>query len=176
MTERERSVRVRPADEDDVDQLAAVELHTALTAYAPIFPPDAPTPTHDEFVERWRARLTREPVGSAVFGAFDGDTLVGLVMGDPAPELDPDPEHHGHLRALYVRPDHWGQGIGRRLHDTAVEYLRIARPQLQPLTLWVMERNTRARASYERWGWEVTEDRQEIWPGIDELRYERMLR
>lgn len=101
-----------------------------------------------------------------------GDPIVGLVMGDPAPELDPDPEAHGHVRALYVDPDHWGRGIGKRLHDTAVEYLRVARPQLPAFTLWVMERNTRARARYESWGWVATGERQEIFPGIDELRYE----
>lgn len=165
-------VRVRPADEDDVDQLAAVELHTALTAYASIFPPDAPTPTHDEFAERWQTRLTRQPVAVGAFVACDGDRIVGVVVGDPAPELDPDPERHGHLRSLYVHPDLWGQGIGRRLHGTAVEYLHIARPQLQPLTLWVMERNTRARERYEEWGWRLSDGRQEIWPGIDELRYD----
>jgi len=163
-------VRVRPADLDDVEQLAAIELHTALTAYAPIFPPEAPTPTHDEFAERWRARLTREPVGVGTFVA--GDPIVGLVMGDPAPEVDTDPVRHGHLRALYVHPDHWGEGIGRLLHDTAVEYLRVARPQLSPITLWVMERNTRARARYESWGWRLTDQRQEIWTGVGELRYE----
>jgi GNAT superfamily N-acetyltransferase len=107
-----------------------------------------------------------------VFAA--GDPIVGLVMGDPAPELDPDPEAHGHLRALYVDPAHWGRGIGKRLHDTAVEYLRVARPQLPALTLWVMERNARARSRYESWGWVATGERQEIFPGIDELRYERI--
>jgi GNAT superfamily N-acetyltransferase len=162
--------RVRPAGLDDVDALARVELHTALTAYAHIFPPDAPVPTLEQFVARWRVRLTREPVAGAVFVV--GDPIVGLVMGDPAPELDPDPEAHGHLRALYVDPDHWGEGLGRALHDTAVEYLRVCRPQLDPLTLWVMERNTRARERYEKWGWRRRDERQEIWPGIDELRYE----
>ena len=161
---------MRPAGLDDVDALAAVELDTALTAYAGIFPPEAPAPTLEEFTARWRARLTREPVAGAVFVV--GDPIVGLVMADPAPELDTDPEAHGHLRALYVDPGHWGQGIGRALHDAAVEYLRICRPQLRPLSLWVMERNERARARYEKWGWVRTDDRQEIYPGIDELRYE----
>lgn len=165
-------VRVRPAGLDDVDALAAVELNTALTAYADIFPPEAPTPTLEEFTERWGVRLTREPVAGAVF--VTGDPIIGLVMADPAPELDPDPEAHGHLRALYVEPEHWGEGVGRVLHDTAVEYLRVCRPQLRPLTLWVMERNERARERYEKWGWTRTAHRQEIFPGIDELRYDLM--
>ena len=135
---------VRRAGLDDVDALAAVELHTALTAYAEIFPPEAPAPTLAEFVARWRHRLTREPVAGAVFAV--GDPIVGLVMADPAPELDPDPEAHGHLRALYVDPDHWGEGLGRRLHDAAVAHLWAYEPPLPALSLWVMEKNTRARA------------------------------
>jgi GNAT superfamily N-acetyltransferase len=163
-------VRIRPAGLDDVDALAVVELNTALTAYADIFPPEAPAPTLDSLTARWQTRLTREPVAGAVF--VTGDPIVGLVMADPAPELDPDPEAHGHLRGLYVDPAHWGEGIGRALHDTAVEYLRVCRPQLHPLTLWVMERNERARDRYEKWGWTCTPHRQEIYPGIDELRYD----
>lgn len=164
------SVFVRPASPDDVEALAAVELHTALTAYADIFPPDAPTPTHDEFATRWRARLARLGVG--IFVAESDHEIVGLVMADPAPESDPDPHRHGNLRALYVNPRCWGQGIGRRLHDTACEYLRVSRPQLAVISLWVMEKNKLARTHYESWGWQRTPDSQEIWPGILEFRYE----
>jgi hypothetical protein len=62
-------------------------------------------------------------------------------------------------------------GIGRRLHDTAREFLRVSRPFLYTISLWVMEENANARARYEDWGWQQTLDRQEIYPGIDELRY-----
>lgn len=163
-------VFIRPATPDDVEALAAVELHTALTAYASIFPPDAPTPTHDEFATRWRARLARP--GTGIFVAEIAGDVVGLVMADPAPESDPDPHRHGNLRALYVDPKLWGQGIGRRLHDTACEYLRISRPQLQVISLWVMEKNTQARTRYESWGWQQTPDTQEIHPTIHEFRYQ----
>lgn len=179
---------IRPADLDDVDALASVELHTALSAYAHIFPPDAPTPTLDEFTARWRVRLGRVPRSGVFVATASGDEVpgpgpgpgdgevLGLVMADPDPHLDPDPETHGNLRALYVRPDHWGRGIGRQLHDVALEYLRLARPgALSVASLWVMERNTRARARYESWGWKLTADHQEIWPTIDELRYELVL-
>jgi GNAT superfamily N-acetyltransferase len=162
---------VRPASPTDVDALAAVELHTALTAYAHIFPPEAPTPTRDEFTTRWEARLSRVPTGVGIFVAEVGDEVVGLVMADPTPEVDDDAHRHGHLRALYVHPDHWHQGLGRRLHDTAREYLRVARPQLRTLTLWVMENNTVARTRYESWGWHPTPTTQEIYPTIHELLY-----
>ena len=172
---------MRAATPDDVGAMAEVELHTALTAYAPIFPPDAPVPTLQEFTDRWHARLAGQ-AGVGVFVACagpdeadaPGGPLLGLVMADPDPAVDPDPEHHGHLRALYVHPDHWGEGIGHRLHDRAMEHLRAHRPRLGTVSLWVMERNP-SRAIYERWGWKLTTDRQEIWPGVDELRYERPL-
>lgn len=171
---------IRAATPDDVGAMAEVELHTALTAYAPIFPPDAPVPTVQEFTDRWRARLARQVDGVEVFLAFPasgsgGDgPVVGLVMADPDPAVDPDPEQHGHLRALYVHPDHWGEGIGRRLHDRALDHLRAHRPRLGTVSLWVVAANP-SRAIYEHLGWKPTADRQEIWPGVDELRYERPL-
>ena len=168
---------IRAAIPDDVGAMAEVELHTALTAYAPIFPPEAPAPTLQEFTDRWHARLARQADGAGIFvaaGAAGDGPVVGLVMADPDPAVDPDPEHHGHLRALYVHPDHWGEGIGRRLHDGAMDHLRAHRPRLGTVSLWVMERNP-SRAIYERWGWLPTADRQEIWPGVDERRYEREL-
>lgn len=161
-------VFVRPATPADVETLAAVELHTALTAYADIFPPEAPAPTRDEFAARWRTRLDRAAAGVGIFVAVSSSdrSIVGTVMADP------EPEDRGNIQSLYVDPDHWGLGIGHRLHDTAREYLRIARPQLPTLWLWVLEANKHARACYESWGWHQTPARRTVYPGIDDLRYE----
>ena len=173
VTERERGFSVRPADEDDIPVLADVQLRTALSAYADIFPPEAPAPTIEEYLDNWSHRLARQDDGVGVFVAVEkaDPTILGLVMADPEPEIDGEGVAHGNLRGLYVDPDHWGVGIGRRLHDTAREFLRVSRPFLHTISLWVMEQNTNARARYEDWGWQQTLDRQEIYPGIEELRY-----
>lgn len=50
---------------------------------------------------------------------------------------------------LYVLPEHQGAGIGTRLIAWAKETSPTG------LDLWVFQRNTRARALYERHGWRV---------------------
>jgi ribosomal protein S18 acetylase RimI-like enzyme len=46
------------------------------------------------------------------------------------------------------------------------------------VTLWVLERNQRARAWYERLGWQPTGERKPVFApaGIDDLRYRISLR
>jgi GNAT superfamily N-acetyltransferase len=50
---------------------------------------------------------------------------------------------------LYVLPEHQGAGIGTRLIAWAKETSPTG------LDLWVFQRNTRARALYQRHGWRV---------------------
>ena len=54
------------------------------------------------------------------------------------------------------------------------EHVRTLFPEA---TLWVLERNIRARSWYERLGWAWTGERKPVWPpgGIDDLRYRRLL-
>jgi GNAT superfamily N-acetyltransferase len=128
--------------------MAAVWLDSALTAYADIFPAEAPKPTLDSLVDA----LSGDVPG---FVAQDDDDIVGLVQ-----------VHGDWLAHLYVRPAVWGRGVGRALHDAAV-----AGGGTQ---LWVLEHNTRARAMYERWGWRLTDEVRPVYApaGIVDVRYE----
>jgi GNAT superfamily N-acetyltransferase len=59
----------------------------------------------------------------------------------------------GNLWALFVHPDHERRGHGRRLHDTAVDWLWSRGLR----TLWLTtEPGTRAQQFYERAGWQLT--------------------
>ncbi len=101
--------------------MAAVWLRSALTAYASIFPEAAPKPTHASLVDA----LADTP---GFVAEVDG-RVAGLVQVDD-----------GWLSHLYVDPDHWGAGIGSRLHDVAVAH--------GGRQLWVLRDNARARAMY----------------------------
>ncbi|HZN15694.1 MAG TPA: GNAT family N-acetyltransferase, partial [Acidimicrobiales bacterium] len=85
--------------------MAEVWRRSAFTAYADIFPADAPEPTLESMIEQL------EPADSLV--AVDDTRIVGLVH-----------PHDGWLTHLYVDPTHWGRGIGARLHDAALDQLR----------------------------------------------------
>ena len=132
-------IAVRRADPDEARTIADLHHRTALQAYASIFPPEAPAPTLDALAADWRTRFT----GSKVFVATASNTLIGVVSSGTF-------EGSGHLSRLYVDPAHQGRGTGRALYDRVLADFELA--GRTTATLWVLERNTRARSWYERLG------------------------
>lgn len=80
----------------------------------------------------------------------------------------------GELRAIYLDPDRWGEGLGRLLHDAALRVLREAGHR--QATLWVLDTNERAQRFYAAAGWEPDgATKSDTMPGEDvalsEVRY-----
>ena len=162
---------VRLADRDSATDLVAIHRESAFTGYGHIFPPEAPPPSYEEDLEKWRHWLGPDwDAGRRAYAAYHAEVPVGVVLAGPDPDAQ-DPSL-GHLARLYVQPSWWGQGIGRLLHDAALDDLR-ARPGLSAATLWVLERNRRARDWYERLGWALTGKRKPVYgpAGIDDVQY-----
>jgi GNAT superfamily N-acetyltransferase len=76
----------------------------------------------------------------AVWGAWRGGALAGFVAF-----------RDGWIDHLYVLPDRQSQGAGSALLD-------VARQDQTAVRLWTFQRNTRARAFYERRGFMVLEE------------------
>lgn len=166
-------VAIRPADWSDVPAMGRVWHRAALMAAEGVtLPGTLPIPTADEVAEEWRRSMEDVAAGAlalvAVPAERDGD-VVGTIAVMP----DPRDSARGELAGLHVDPDHWGQGIGRALHDAAIEHLSWAGYRVA--MLWVVEGNLRARAMFERWGWRITGGRRSEIPGADELCYLRSL-
>jgi GNAT superfamily N-acetyltransferase len=145
-----------------------VWLRAALEGYQGIFPPSAPVPTSESLVERSRQAIASQGYNTMVLVACTAgpdQTVVGTIGAVP----DPDESTRAQIVRLYVDPGHWGRGIGRRLHDVALDHLR--RAGYRVVVLWVLEANVRARAMYERWGWQATPARHAAHPGVDEICY-----
>jgi GNAT superfamily N-acetyltransferase len=121
-----------------------------VVALAHVFP-DVPYP-YDDVRDRW-LNLVADPE-------------VSVEVAGPADRLDVylawDSER---LRHLGVRPERWGQGLGRRAVERASGVHR----------LWVLRDNERARGLYEHLGWTPTgrEQRAEWAPFPLELEYSR---
>ncbi len=159
---------VAPADRTIAPVLARLQLRASIAGYGHIFPPEAPPPTHEELVALWEHWLGPDwDVGRRAFVAQADNEVVGVVLGGP----DPVEPELGHLARLYVEPDRWGQGIGRGLYRAAMDHMRGA--GYPAATLWVLERNDKARAWYERLGWTVTDVRKPVYEpaGIDDVQY-----
>jgi GNAT superfamily N-acetyltransferase len=165
-------VLIRPAEPGDADAIGTVWQRAALVGYEGIFPDDAPTPTPEMLAEQSRRSIAAQGRGRIVLVACDAGpdrTIVGTV----SVVADPYEGTRAHVQRLYVDPGYWGRGIGRLLHDRALTHLR--RAGYKVAMLWVLEENVRARAAYERWGWQPTQGRHTEYPGIDEVCYLLML-
>lgn len=159
---------IRWAEVDDAAELADVHVSTWQKAYADIFPA-----RYLEGLDRsartewWRRFLAR---GARVHVAVT-DRVVGFCHPDTSHDQD-----WGEIYAIYVHPDHWGEGHGHELlvaGESTLTSLGHGRA-----LLWVLEANDRARRFYESHGWEPGKPmRIEEIGGVQvtELRYQKDL-
>ena len=124
------------------DAKAIAEIHAAAAraAYAGIVPDDqldALAPGTRE--AKWRQAI--EFAEPQVYVAVQGDEVVGFVGFDRS--RDPKtPSTTGEIWALYVKPEHWGKGVGVALWDAARDGLE--EEGCTHFTIWVPLRNERA--------------------------------
>lgn len=126
-----------------------------LEAYAQA--PDAFTSTPQEREaepESWWVRRIADPAGaSVVFGAFQGQTLVGAVALEFSSK--PKTRHKAHLIGMYVQPGVRGTGAGTLLLDAAMAHLRTRRADITVVVLTVTEGNRSAIRLYRSAGFAV---------------------
>jgi GNAT superfamily N-acetyltransferase len=83
---------------------------------------------------------------------------------------------YAELCALYVDPDHWGQGVGKALISAARE--RLVALGFQNALLWVLTGNDRADRFYrkDQWTPDGLQRTDTMWGvTVNELRYQRKL-
>ncbi len=113
---------------------AAAMLHRRAGALIPGY--DTTLHSEEEFVAFYRDKVM---VDGPVWGAFEDGRLRGHLALLP-----------GWIDHLYVDPDVHGRGIGSAL-------VRLAQGEQSELRLYTFQSNTRARALYERHGFNVEE-------------------
>lgn len=159
---------VRWATIEDAADLAEVHVTTWQKGYAGILP--------DDFLEgldrETRARWWRDFIerGADVHVAVDS-RVIGFCHADSSSDAG-----WGEVFAIYVHPDHWGEGHGFDLLKAGESSL-VAKGHDRAL-LWVLAGNERGRRFYERQGWQLGKPiRVEEIGGVQvtELRYEKGL-
>lgn len=134
---RVSSTNVRRPTSADAGAIADVHVRSWQIAYRGLVP--------DEVLDNlsiahrkstWQTLLARNAKG-----AF---TLVARSRDDDAGERTCE------VAALYVDPDHWRAGIGRKLLVTALR--EVAAAGAEHVTLWVFAENHPALAFYRRFG------------------------
>lgn len=131
----------------DIDDVARVHVEGWQRAYAGIIPDDYLADL-DPAVNAERRRARPDPAGSRTIVAAE-DRILGFAAFGPYRHEDGDPSM-GELYAIYIDPQTWGRGVGRRLLTAARDAL--AEAGFHDMRLWVLEENHAARHFYERMG------------------------
>ncbi|MGU7769985.1 N-acetyltransferase family protein [Burkholderia sp. MR1-5-21] len=123
--------------------LRLLAVDTSPTSFLPTRDEEASLP-----IEEWAARL-RPTHAQAVFGAFDGDTLVGItgVRRDARTKI----AHKATIWGVFVDPAYRGRGIAQSLLDSATAHAADVW-QCRQLMLCVNEVNGTAERLYASQG------------------------
>lgn len=148
---RDVSLRIRPAGPADVEGIRAVARRAWHAAHAPILGTEAVESFLAEHYDResFRERIDRQDTILDV--AVDADGVVGYVLASPAA----DASATFALGHIYLDPDRWREGIGRRLLAHAER--TVTERDGERLALSVMADNDRAVGFYEAAGYRRVE-------------------
>ena len=166
--------RIRRADVTDAPKIAAAHLRSWEDAYSDLLP-------EEEFDKRplehrtqeWTDRLENEDFIVSI--AESGGDVLGFSGVCSAPPHDAGDGPTGELAFLYLVKEAWGEGLGRKLHDVAVDCL--ARRDFTSAVLWVLRDNDSARRFYETNGWRADGGAKDCFGGANApaVRYARSL-
>ena len=144
---------VRAATVRDASELAAIHARSWQAAYLDLLPQDFLDKLDlSNSTERWeRALRAAEWPKAGVMVAVPGPEMVGFARFGPTRDKGEDAALVAEIRQIYIAPEVWGKGVGKRLMSTALA--RLAASGYAQATLWVLDTNSRARRFYERCGW-----------------------
>ncbi len=146
-------VTIRSAGVDDAEAIAAVHNASLQASYRPLIPERVAhfvldPPEVAPRIPGWRRYLERPRVSTTLV-ACDNRAVVGFCTLRSAPG-DNAGAANGEIWALFVRPSHWGRGIGRLLCERS---LADARARGFPgVEVWELESNENARRFFSTVG------------------------
>ena len=144
-------VGIRPARPGDGEAIARVHVDSWRAAYRDLLPVvvlDGLSVA--QRTRHWDRVLLPGSMDRVVVAERDGE-VVGFGHVGPALDADVDPTT-GQLATIYLRPEFWGSGVGRRVHEAALA--ELAGLGYRHVVLWMLSTNVRAARFYRRQGWE----------------------
>lgn len=149
-------VSVRPATQQDADEIARIQVDTWRIAYSKVLP-QAVLDSLDATAagDVWRSSITTPPTPDHhVLVAVEGDWRVGFAAfgpdGDAQPS-DPAPDATAAISVLLVEPRWSRRGHGSRLLAAITDIARAA--DVTRLVAWVPVSDTAALEFYRSSGW-----------------------
>ncbi len=148
---------IRVAFEEDAAALAAIGAETFVATFGDLYPA---ADLHD-FLEKNHSvdlycKLLANPEYALWLAEAGGGEPVGYAVAGPCSLPVPDlPENSGELMRLYLKKGAQGGGLGARMLETALEFLR---DRFEHIYLGVYKENLTAQRLYERYGFVKVHD------------------
>ncbi|MCI0570389.1 MAG: GNAT family N-acetyltransferase [Myxococcaceae bacterium] len=156
---------LRRAERTDIPRMADVHVRSWAAGYEGKIPPElAAFNTLEARRKRWRQYLA--DAANTVFVLVREEELLGFAAGGPESEGDAGTAE---VLGLFIAPDAWGQGHGRRLLRILTD--ELLRQGFRRGCLWVLVGNTPARNLYEREGWVAVGAPETDVRGVTRVRY-----
>jgi GNAT superfamily N-acetyltransferase len=149
---------------DDATEASRMHAETWRTSYRGLVP-DALLDglADDRWENGWRRGFeSMDPTRVVHVAEIDG-RIVGFAGGGRARPSAP-PGYIGEVYAIYVRPGHQRQGIGRVLLKAAADGL--VERGLVPIVIWTLFNNPQSRGFYESVGGAVVGEKREPFDGF----------
>jgi GNAT superfamily N-acetyltransferase len=168
---------VREATASDAAGIASVHIKSWQATYKGKFPQGFLDKLDlAQRTDAWRHHFTTlEPSRETVLVGLIQTEIVGFTNIGPSRNEDAKVDE-GEVRAIYLDPLFWGQGLGSELMSASLDTL--SRFGYAEATLWVLDENYRARRFYEAGGWQPDDafkSDERLGFSISEVRYRRRL-
>ncbi len=148
---------IREAFEEDAETLAALGAETFTATFGHLYSRD----NLEKFLNKNHTaevyrKLTADPECGVWIAVDEAGEAVGYAVAGPCTLPAPDmPANSGELARLYLRKHGQGTGLGARLLETALDFLR---DRFERVYLSVYRDNTVAQRLYERYGFVKVHD------------------
>jgi len=167
---------VRAATVSDAKQVADIHVRSWQAAHAGLLPQEYLDSLMATRPTEWQEILVASdwPKSGVLLVAPEKE-VIGYAEFGPTRDDGEDRAQVAEIRDIYLVPEAWGKGIGKRLMSTAIA--RLASAGYSQVTLWVLASNTRARGFYTRCGWIEDGARSDVTQGfpIEEVRYRKQI-
>ena len=166
-------MEIRHAESRDAASLARVHVNAWRSAYKGLLPDEYLARLNYE--KRWRWFLEHAGETSpATFVIVESGVVLGFLTVGACRDAAL-PATTGEIHGIYLAPEHWRHGIGRRVCDFAEALLKTSGYSMA--ILWVFAGNRAARCFYEAMGFasDGASKIVDIAGGIEAIRYRKPL-
>jgi len=165
---------VRAARADERLDIARVHVRSWQVAYRGLIADEVLDSLQPEQRVGWYHFDPPTPADPQTLVALIGERIVGFSSFGPT--RDADAPGAGEIYALYVDPEHWSAGVGRRLLEESRRHLVAA--GYEEAVLWVLRGNEAAERFYLADGWRrdgATRMEDPYGPRVEVRRFRRPL-